>query len=217
MEFREFGKIARLNREICVTEKIDGTNAAVIIEIFSEHAPPFEKEVAKVGEFRLFAQSRTRLITPGDDNFGFAAWVRHNAAELTKLGIGHHFGEWWGSGIQRGYGLPKGEKRFSLFNVSRWADRHMMGGLTFTGDGMVGSLPAEGQVWAPICCHVVPVLYKGHFSMLEIQNAMFWLERKGSVAAPEFMDPEGVIVYHTAGNHYYKATIKKDDQPKGKA
>ncbi len=32
-----------------------------------------------------------------------------------------YFGEWWGSGVQRGYGLQKGDKRFSLFNVSRWA------------------------------------------------------------------------------------------------
>jgi hypothetical protein len=80
-------------------------------------------------------RSRSRWITPDDDNFGFAAWVEANRDELLTLGPGRHFGEWWGSGIQRGYGLPKGEKRFSLFNVSRWGESR------------------------PACCHVVPVLY----------------------------------------------------------
>ena len=37
----------------------------------------------------------------------------------------------------------------------------------------------------------------------------------GSRAAPGFMYPEGVIVYHTAGGHYYKATCEHDDEPKG--
>ena len=52
--------------------------------------------------------------------FGFARWVETNRERLiTLLGPGLHFGEWWGSGIQRGYGLTKGDKRFSLFNVER--------------------------------------------------------------------------------------------------
>ena len=37
---------------------------------------------------------------------------------MTFLVPGRHFGEWWGSGIQRGYGLD--EKTFSLFNAYRW-------------------------------------------------------------------------------------------------
>ncbi len=64
----------------------------------------------------MFIGSRTRWITAQDDNHGFARWVEGNKQELLKLGAGRHFGEWWGSGIQRGYGLQKGEKRFSLFN-----------------------------------------------------------------------------------------------------
>src|SRR5436305_1822690 len=101
IEFNAFPKIARLNRECVITEKIDGTNASILID---------EDGVVMAG-------SRTRWITPENDNFGFAKWVEANKSELMKLGVGHHFGEWWGSGIQRGYGLTKGEKRFSLFNV----------------------------------------------------------------------------------------------------
>jgi hypothetical protein len=35
------------------------------------------------------------------------------------------------------------------------------------------------------------------------------------MAAPGFMNPEGVVIYHTAGDLYFKKTIKNDDKPKG--
>ena len=105
LEFREFPKIARLSREMIITEKIDGTNAQILI----------------TEDGQILTGSRNRWITPQDDNYGFAKWVEENKQEILKLGVGRHFGEWWGGGIQRGYNLPKGEKRFSLFNVSRWA------------------------------------------------------------------------------------------------
>lgn len=78
MEFAEFPKIARLSREIIVTEKVDGTNAQVFIG---------EEGTVLVG-------SRNRWITPKDDNFGFAAWVEANKDAILKLGPGRHFGEW---------------------------------------------------------------------------------------------------------------------------
>lgn len=184
-EFTGFPKIARLNREIIVTEKIDGTNALV--------------EIAEDGSIRT--GSRNRYITPEMDNHGFAGWVRDNTDELHRLGPGRHFGEWWGSGIQSGYGLAKGEKRFSLFNVSRWGD-----GVLNEDDG----LPAR-----PACCGVVPTLYKGPFSEDEIKETLRQLEYHGSVAAPGFMRPEGVIVFHTASGTLFKVTIKGDEKPKG--
>lgn len=58
-EFVSWPKIARLNRDMVVTEKIDGTNAAII--------------VTEDGD--LYCQSRTRVISLEQDNFGFAAWV----------------------------------------------------------------------------------------------------------------------------------------------
>jgi hypothetical protein len=36
----------------------------------------------------------------------------------------------------------------------------------------------------------------------------------GSLAAPGFLKPEGVVVYHTAGNTLFKATIEDDAMPK---
>jgi RNA ligase-like protein len=171
-EFVGFPKTPRLHKEVIVTEKIDGTNAAVVIT-----------EDGKIG-----AQSRTRLISPFEDNFGFARWVHDNANELILLGPGHHFGEWWGSGIQRGYGLPKGEKRFSLFNVDRWAD----------------------DTIRPRCCHVVPVLARGLSFEHCVPQALHELQLYGSRVAPGFMNPEGVMAYHTASRSYFKQTFGGD-------
>jgi hypothetical protein len=194
VEFEAFPKMARLAREIIVTEKIDGTNAQVFIRRLpaNEIMPTETPIVAVVGDLLLYAGSRSRWIVPGDDNFGFAAWVRDNAEGLAGLGEGRHFGEWWGSGIQRGYGLPKGEKRFSLFNVSRWAD----------------------QATRPSCCQVVPIFYRGPFDLARVEEILQRLAERGSCAAPGFMKPEGVIVFHVAGNVGFKRTIEKDDEPK---
>lgn len=176
IEFQAFPKIPRLNRDCVITEKLDGTNAQIIIT-----------EDGDIG-----AASRKRLITPDDDNYGFARWVHQNREELLALGPGRHFGEWWGGGIQRGYGLPKGEKRFSLFNVGRWAD------------------PAS----RPSCCHVVPTLYEGPFCSHVVAQTVDTLRECGSVAAPDFMRPEGVIVWHAASQSLFKVTCEKDEAPK---
>jgi hypothetical protein len=189
MDFVEFPKMARLSREVIVTEKIDGTNAAIVIEA----ATPGSKAIATVGGFDLFAQSRTRFITQEADNFGFALWAGNNAEELLKLGVGRHFGEWFGSGIQRTYELK--EKRFALFNVSRWDD------------------PAA----RPACCHVVPTLWRGNFSDLNADLVLGELALFGSQAVPNFMKPEGIIVYHVAAGIGFKKTIEKDEIPKSVA
>ena len=84
-EFVAFEKMARWSRNIVITEKIDGTNAAVLIEdgLVGVQAPG---AIAKVGNLDIFAQSRTRFITPADDNYGFARWVVDNASGLAMLG-----------------------------------------------------------------------------------------------------------------------------------
>lgn len=174
IEFAGFPKIARLSREVIVTEKIDGTNAQILI--------------SEAGTIR--AGSRNRYLTLEDDGFGFARWVKEHESELLQLGPGRHFGEWWGSGIQRGYGLTKGEKRLSLFNVSRWAYER------------------------PACCHVVPVLWQGIFDTEAIEVCLEELRANGSRAAPGFMKPEGVVVFHIQGNFGLKKTLEKDSEPK---
>ena len=174
MNFIEFPKIPRLSRECVITEKLDGTNASVTI--------------TEDGQF--LCGSRTRWITPEDDNYGFARWAHENRDELMGLGPGTHFGEWWGQGIQRKYGLE--EKRFSLFNVSRWSESR------------------------PACCHVVPVLYRGVFGSEGVDYALEYLLSNGSVAAPGFNNPEGIIVWHEAARVMFKQTLEKDSEWKGK-
>ena len=183
-EFERFQKIPRLYRDIIVTEKIDGTNAQVYVD--------------PVGV--VLAGSRSRWLTPEKDNFGFARWVKEHEEELwSGLGMGRHYGEWWGPGIQRGYGLK--EKRFSLFNTNRWA---------VVGD----NLPAS--VERPRCCDVVPVLYSGPFEEVKIQGCLDLLAERGSLASPGFMRPEGIVVFHTASNSLFKVTLENDEKPKGK-
>lgn len=195
-EFRPFPKMARLSREVIVTEKIDGTNGCI--------------HVGEDGEFLV--GSRTRWITPEDDNHGFARWAYEHEQELRELGTGRHFGEWWGSGIQRGYGLAKGEKRFSLFNVQRWCLYGQPPAHIPTADPRV----VKGQDVLPPCVGLVPVLFRGLFDLTVVEQCLMSLRDGGSAASPGFMDPEGVVVFHVAGNVGFKKTIKKDEEPKGK-
>lgn len=176
--FEAFPKIPRLRRGCVITEKIDGTNAQVYI----------------TDDGLLLAGSRSRYITVKDDNYGFARWCEANRDELLKLGPGRHFGEWWGSGCQRGYGLANGEKRFSLFNVGRWAAETL-----------------------PSCVSLVPVLYTGPFSSDIVDSIIEDLRVNGSKASPGFMKPEGIIVYHAAARSMFKVTLEKDEAHKGEA
>lgn len=139
--FEPFPKIARFSRNCVITEKLDGTNASIII----------------TEDGRIGAASRNRLITPGKntDNAGFAAWVQDNKEDLLNLGPGRHFGEWYGKGIQREYGLD--HKRFALFNVSRWN---------------MDNPP-------PNCCETVPIIWSGNFQDLNIEYEMSYLREHG--------------------------------------
>lgn len=208
--FTPFPKMARLSRQIIVTEKIDGTNASILIKPLSEGQIAPASASAVVDGMAIYAGSRTRWITPDSDNFGFAAWVRDHAIELSQLGEGHHFGEWWGSGIQRGYGLTKGKKRFSLFNVVRWCPHGQAPEQIPSTDPRI----VKFQDVAPACCSLVPVLYRGGFDSLEIEHCMNRLRRHGSYASLDFMNPEGIVVFHTAGNVGFKKTIYCDETPK---
>ena len=224
MNFTPFPKMGRLTRDCVITEKIDGTNAQIVITPVEDYAggivipSGFPKDPMRVSAFWIVAGSRTRYITPQDDNFGFAAWVRDNAEELVQLGPGQHFGEWWGGKIQRGYGLK--ERQFSLFNTGRWADRN---GHAEVHEPDYETHQAQhferfaGQEWAPACCRVVPVLYRGLFGEGAANGALHRLKTYGSMAAPGFMNPEGIVIYHTAVGTMFKKTLEKDEQPKGVA
>ena len=173
-QFERFDSIKRLSRECVVTEKIDGTNATV--------------KICEDGE--LLIGSRSRWITPGKDNFGFAKWVMENEECIRQLGPGTHRGEWWGAGIQRGYGLQE-DRIFSLFNTSVW-----------------------NPINVPECCNVVPVLYSGPFCTQVIDEILEGLNTTGSYAISGYMNPEGIVVYHTHARIYLKKTLDKNDSHK---
>jgi hypothetical protein len=191
--FAEFPKMARLSRECIITEKIDGTNAQILI--------------TEDGE--MLVGSRTRWITPEQDNYGFARWAMEHREELMQLGVGRHFGEWWGQGIQRKYGMP--EKRWSLFNIARWCLHGETPQTIPTADPRI----VKTQDVLPPCCHLVPVLRRGMFSTEMAESALQELRERGSLAAPGFMKPEGIVVFHVAGNVGFKKTLEKDEMPKG--
>lgn len=166
LEFKAWPKIPRLsNEKEFYTEKIDGTNACIAFD----------------AEGNYLVQSRSRIITPEDDNFGFAKWVEDNIQELRKLGEGYHYGEWWGCGIQRGY--EQQEKRFSLFNTKRWGVHNPN---------------------TPSCVNVVPTIHANN-----VEDALNFLKEKGSLAAPGYMKVEGIVVYKYLTDSFYKVIIDK--------
>ena len=198
IEFKEWPKTPRLLRNITITEKIDGTNAAIgIVPADLDNVDPniIDYVMLNSQRFGVYAQSRTRLITPGKstDNYGFAGWVQSNAAEMVELlGEGLHYGEWWGNGIQRGYGMRA--KWFSLFNTARHSE--------FATD---------------LNLTTVPVLYEGPNDTAAIADALGQLRDNGSVAAPGFMNPEGVCVYQAASRQISKVTLDHNDAGKWEA
>lgn len=148
--FQGWPKIPRWQNEAYViTEKIDGTNGCIIITEYGD----------------IFAQSRSKILdeSKAGDNHGFCKWVMGNKDDLLALGVGYHFGEWWGKGIQRNYEMT--EKVFSLFNI--W-------------------MPA-----IPECVRKVPVIEK------TLEKAIARIKVTGSIAAPGFMNPEGLVMSAT--------------------
>lgn len=168
--FVPFQKVPRLRRRIVVTEKIDGTNAAVWVDGYGD----------------VWAASRNRWLSTESDNFGFAAWVADHESEFADLGPTVIRGEWYGNAIQRGYGMS--DRRFAVFSQ---------------------------DIEIPACCERVPVLYDGVFSDRGVNFALNTLREHGSIAAPGFMNPEGVVVYHTAAGTLAKVLLEGDELPKG--
>lgn len=176
-DFKAFPKIENMKRMYMeITQKIHGTNAQILIEDISP--------LKDMSMFSLKAGSRTRWLTPEDDNHGFCKWVEDNRNELgIKLGEGRHYGEWCGKGINVGEGLP--DKRFVLFNWHRFKDK-----------------PLPDRVMA------VPVLYVGQYSNNQINEEMDKLKEKGSRLVSGFMKPEGIVI--KIGGEYYKKVFEEE-------
>ena len=92
--------------------KLDGTNGGV--------------QLLPSGE--VLAQSRSRLLSPSDDNMGFGAWVEANRSYFESVQTdGEHliiFGEWCGQGIQKRTSISKVPRRiFAVFAIQRLHER----------------------------------------------------------------------------------------------
>lgn len=202
MEFKSWPSIPRMSKErVVVTEKLDGSNSAVRIRPFDidEDRSMQVDTVSIDGDlYTVWAQSRKRLLQPTKegDNFGFARWVHENAPALVRvLGPGDHYGEWWGHGIQRGYGLT--EKRFSLFNAPRWFE-------------FLHPTEARSEVDN---LYTVPTLFMGSYYDLNISELREDLYTKGSRVAPGF-GSEGMVVYLRELNASYKVLLDNDNAHK---
>lgn len=189
-QFKGWGSTPRWHKGLTITEKIDGTNACVVI---------YNGEVK--------AQSRKRMITPDDDNMGFAKWVYDNAGALMDtLGYGYHYGEWFGPGIQKN---PLGveSKRFALFHATKYTEAN---GYELN---KVGGL------------ETVPLLFHGQGSVETIPNVVDGLAMMGSqVRGAKHVtttnawgeqwtrpaDSEGIIIWHKETQQRYKILLKDD-------
>jgi len=182
-EFMKFPKMARLHGPLFITEKIDGTNAQILFQ----------------SDGTWFAGSRTRWLSEKDDNFGFYKWVAERAKSLFAIfGEGRFYGEFWGKGIQRGYGLD--HKRFSIFNTTTWN--------TFTAD--------RQYVLNLMNIHCVPLLHTCEWNTFDINMVFDALKTTGSRAAPGFMNPEGIVIFDSASGATFKKTYEYDLYGKGK-
>lgn len=201
-EFKSFSHIKRFSRECIITEKVDGTNAQIFITPI--HKSHYDNAVLDYfyGEdgstWGIYAGSRTRWVSPQSDNYGFAQWVKDNINTLKLLGPGRHYGEWYGRGINRNYGLK--DRGLALFNVSFWEKLH----------------PVSKTRLAVIGVGCVPVLIRGILSSHIIEWALGQLKDLGSFAVPGFYKPEGIVIYHEPSGTLFKKTLEHDDRPKGK-
>jgi len=87
--------------------KLDGTNAGIIL----------------MPDGTVAAQSRTKLLSVGDDNYGFAAWVEANKEAFDGVKRPSYpitiFGEWCGAGIQKRTAISKLDRKvFVAFAVA---------------------------------------------------------------------------------------------------
>jgi len=172
-EFKSFNKIENIKKlQAVVTEKLHGSNAQVVV---------YEEDGVK----KIKAGSRNRFLTLEDDNFGFARFVHDNSEALIELlGVGTHYGEWVGPGINSGCGLK--EKTLVLFNHHKFSGREL-----------------HPRV------KVVPVLYKGSLFNMNLEQIKKELKEKGSVFSPGFMRPEGVVI--TIGNQMFKDVFDSEE------
>lgn len=172
--------------------KLDGTNAAV--------------HVLPRGQF--VAQSRTRLLTPQSDNYGFAAWVHESPQYFgtlhERLGPAIVYGEWCGPGIQKRVAVSQIDKKiFAVFAIVLGDPAKDTARIVFEPETIAAMLPEHPDVRV-LPWHGEPVVLDFHDESGLQKGAE---EINEMVAVVEAVDPwvrdqfgvegvgEGVVLY----------------------
>jgi len=175
VEFVKWRSIKRPEKNtIIITEKMDGTNGCIII-----------KDGIIIG-----VQSRTKLLSIDDDNYGFFAWCAEHAAHIIDvLGDGRHYGEFCGPGINKNR-HDLGQRAFFIFN-------------TF----VYPTIPESAYI------KKIDLIYTGKYSDLEIRKASFYINLRGMRFG---YCPEGFVVFYEAFGGYIKHITRSTDMRKNK-
>lgn len=115
--------------------KLDGTNGGV--QIFPDG--------------RVAVQSRSQIITPKNDNLGFAAWVSQNIDYFASLASAENvtvFGEWCGKGIQKRTAVSMCDRKiFAVFAVQFGGEYGKLAKLEIHPDKIAEFLPKHPDIF----------------------------------------------------------------------
>ena len=115
--------------------KLDGTNGGV--QIFSDG--------------RVAVQSRSQIITPENDNLGFAAWVSQNIDYFASLASAENvtvFGEWCGKGIHKRTAVSMCDRKiFAVFAVQFGGESGKLAKLEIHPDKIAEFLPKHPDIF----------------------------------------------------------------------
>lgn len=218
-QFKSWGSTPRFHKGLHITEKIDGTNAGVCVQgvsktVFDGH-PDAMRVFGEECDYLVRAQSRKRIITPGNDNFGFAAWVWENAASLANLlGHGYHYGEWYGEGIQKNPLAVKG-RRWALFNTWHWGRKENLDRLRMVDIPGLTTVPVlhDEQRDGPADYMTIPAIINGLNAGGSRADGFMTLPNAHKMDF-HVEGPEGIIVWQRETRQRYKILLREDDKHK---
>jgi hypothetical protein len=233
-QFKKWSSTPRFHKGLHITMKIDGTNGGVSVEIvghedmswhYSGQVPEDATYVTHRTEdgsdpgfgYLVRAQSRKRIITPTNDNYGFAGWVWDNAEALANtLGMGYHYGEWYGEGIQ---GNPMGVagRKWALFNTWHWARPENAIALKNSGIPGITHVPVlhDEQTHGPADYMTIPDIMDNLYKWGDLVEGYRTHPYANKMDSHMVKEPEGIIVWHRETQQKYKILLNNDSIHKG--
>lgn len=153
----------------------------------------------------MVAQGRNQVLTPEQDNMGFAAWVVRNAKVFEQCAIADRhltfYGEWCGEGIQKGVAVCGiGRKVFVIFAV-QIGDHHAEAARLVTEPSQIAELaphhpdvfvlPWHGDVVAVSFGDLAPAAAALNAMVDAVEGSDPWVHEVFGVAGTG----EGVVLY----------------------